>query len=271
MFPIVLSAVLLLPIAQQSGSPPVTASDLTREQRVQQTKERYEPHRQAAIHLNELAAKIHSEADARVFVDAIAEELNGDRQLPWTTKGIRHRVARAEYEAVSDPTHLIAEQRIVDVWNEFSREINAPAESLVTLAEIHNLRDAMVVGDQRIWDRTDFKSIWIAPGIHALGPDGKMAGGCRAVEALKIFYVLYSQPQVLEGARKRVQQGILISDGIRPKEVVTAPRAKTLGFLQVGVHANPVLSAAVQYTRDHGARDYDRLVMRLFEEFFPKE
>jgi len=271
MIPIALAVFLFFPIPQQPEGP----SDSARQQRMEEAKARYEVRRQAAIHLNDLAANIRTEADARAFVDAVAEELTGQSHLPWTTKSIRHRVAHAEFEAVSDPAHLIPEQRIVDVWNEYVREINAPEESLVTPAEIHNLRDAMVVGHRRIWQRTQFQSIWIAPGIYAVKADGTMAEGCRAVEALKIFHDLFSQPLLLQGTRQRVKEGVLLSDRLKQAGETTQKASTgyaTVGFLRAGhMQSNPVLSAEGQYVRDHGQRDYDRLVMRLFEEFFPKE
>ncbi len=109
----------------------------------QQATSDYERYRQAAIHINKLAGSIHTEADAKAFVDTIAEQFAGDRGLSWITLGIRHRVARAEHAAVSDRSRLIPEERIVNVWNEYVRELNAPEEALVTVAEMHNLRDAM--------------------------------------------------------------------------------------------------------------------------------
>ncbi len=272
MIPMALAAFLLLALPQQSDPSSVPTPELTREQRIEQAKAKLEPMRQAAIRLNEMASTIHTEADARAFVDAVAEALNGNQRLPWTTRGMRRRVAHAEFEAVADASRLIPEQRIVEVWNEFAREINAPAESLVTLAEIHNLRDAMVVADQRLWDRTGFKSIWMAPGIHPIDADGTMASGCRAVEALKIFHTLYYQPEVLAGARQRVQQGILISDRVKIRGTEATPPPNTVSYLRAGKpYSNPALSAAIQYTRNHGAGDFDRLLMRLFEEFFPTE
>jgi len=272
MIPIALAIFLLFQVPQQPEIPP----NSTRQQHIESAKARYEVMRQAAIRLNDLAANIHTEADARAFVDAVAEQVTGRSRLPWTTKAIRHRVAHAEFEAVSDPARLIPEQRIVDVWNEYVREINAPEESLATLAEIHNLRDAMVAGHRRMWERKQFQSIWIAPGIHATKADGSMAEGCRAVEALKIFHQLFSQPLLLLGARQRVKEGILLSDRLKlsgePAQKDSIGHAVTVGFLRAGhMQSNPVLSAEIQYVRDHGQRDYDRLMMRLFEEFFPKE
>src|SRR6266704_3044990 len=110
----------------------------------QQASLLYERHRQAAIRMNELAAHINSEADARAFVDAVADMFADNLPPAWATRGIRERIARAEYEAVSNPLRQIPEQRIADVWNKYVREIGASEETLVTTAEIHSMRDASI-------------------------------------------------------------------------------------------------------------------------------
>ena len=69
----------------------------------------YERHRQEAIRMNELAAHISSEVDARAFVDAVADMFADSLPPSWATRGIRERIARAEYEAVSDPLRQVPE------------------------------------------------------------------------------------------------------------------------------------------------------------------
>jgi hypothetical protein len=104
MIAIPLVAVLLLGSPQQAdvSQPHWTPEQLEQiKQKEEQFRQQYEPTRQRAIHINDLAGNIHSEADARAFVDAIAEELTGHRHMSWTTRSIRRRVAHAEYEAVS--------------------------------------------------------------------------------------------------------------------------------------------------------------------------
>jgi hypothetical protein len=97
-------------------------------------------YRQAAIRANDLAGRIHSEADARELTDAIAKLFADSLPSEWVAERIRNRIAHGEYEAVADPWRLISEQRIADVWNEYVREIGAPDEALVNAAEIHNGR-----------------------------------------------------------------------------------------------------------------------------------
>jgi len=199
-----LLAQLLLAVPQTAVPQPSTPTAPTwtpeqlegiREKEAEIQKQR-EPARQQAIHINDLAGNIHSEAEARAYVDAVAEVLTGHRHMLWTTRSIRRRVAHAEYEAVTDPARQIPEQRIVDVWNEYVREIDAPAEALVTVAELHNLRDSMYVGASRFaWKREINQSIWTMPNIYALDADGKIASGCRALETLKIIHDMHDQFQ----------------------------------------------------------------------------
>ena len=80
---------------------------------------------------------------------------------------------------------------------------------------------------------------------------------------------MYYEPQTLQAARGRVQQGIVPSD--RVKLANTTARAKSVGLLRSHVYANPVLLASARYVQDHSQRDYDRLLRRLFDELFPRE
>ena len=126
---------LLVAAPQQSSS---VESQTTMQQRAH---EEYEQHKQAAIRINELAGGIHSEADASAFVSAIAGLFAKELPPAWASSDVRQRVALAEYEAVRNPAKLIPEQRVVDVWNQYAREIGAPDEAIVSVAEIHNMRD----------------------------------------------------------------------------------------------------------------------------------
>jgi hypothetical protein len=180
----------------------------------QRSNPSYEAHRQAAIRINELAGSIRSEADARQFADAIANAFAVELPPAWATRSIRHRVAVAEYEAVANPSRQIPEQRIADVWNRYVREIGAPDEAVVTAAEIHNMRDADYAGGQKMWAR-GMQTVWTMPMIYALGPDGKVADGCRAVEALRVIHEIIYQFDNLRGARERLQKGIVASDVIK--------------------------------------------------------
>jgi hypothetical protein len=264
-------ALLFLLGAPQQPAPP--EPDPARQQRLEEARQKYEPTRQAVIHVNELAGNIHSESDARAFVDAVEERLTGHQHPSWITRGIRHRVAHAEYEAVSDPSRLIPEQRIVDVWNEYVRELDAPGETLITVAVLHNLRDAMSTTSQFMWKKEGFmQQLWTVPNVYAVDADGRVANGCRAVEALKILHDLFNSFPSVRSARERVQKGILVSDLVKQREQAATPRPQIeRGELMAIRNANPLPAAENRYVQAHSERDYRHLLQRLFAELFPSE
>jgi hypothetical protein len=231
----------------------------------------YEAHRQAAIRINELAGNVHSEAEAREFADAIANVFAAQLPPAWATRSIRHRVVGAEYEAVTNPSRQIPEQRIADVWNQYVREIGAPDEALVTAAEIHNMRDADYASGQMMWTR-GIQNVWTMPMIYALGPDGKVADGCRAVEALRVIHEIAYQFDNLRGARERLQKGILASHVIKQsQEKLNSGAIKSRVRLEARVANNPIRPAESRYIREQGANRFNELLERLFNELFPAE
>jgi hypothetical protein len=174
-----LAIALLLAAVPQNGS---TDSATTMQQRAH---DEYERHRQAAIRINDLAERIQSEAEADALVAEIAALFSKELPPAWLASGINQRVAKAEYQSVRNSAERIPEQRIVDVWNEYVREIGAPEEALVTTAEIHNMRDAERTVAQILWARVN-QTIWTMPNIYAVGTDGKSlitAGRLRRSES----------------------------------------------------------------------------------------
>ncbi len=219
--------------------------------------------------MNELAAHINSEADARAFVDAVAD-MFADSLLPaWATRGIRERIARAEYEAVSDPLRQVPEQRIADVWNKYVREIGASEEAIVTAGEIHSMRDATFAVGQVMWSRGTNQTAWTMPNIFAVGVHGKMAEGCRAVEAIRIIHDLDGLFDNLRSARERLRKGIVASEAIKKSLENTNTNQKTTARLEGHVDTNPLRPAEYRYVREHGADHLNQLVVILFEELFP--
>ncbi len=270
MFAILLAA--LLPFAEPQ-QPKLTPQQ---QQKIEQAKASFEIHRQAALRLNEMAQNIHSEADARKFVDGVEEELFGhggpiqSKLRSFITRSMRRRVAHAEFAAVSDPADLIPEQRVVEVWNEYIREIGAPEDTLVTVAEVHNLRDGMYTGSQRMWNRGGFgQSLWLIPGIYALDGDGRVAGGCRAIEALKILHDMENSFIAVQSARERVQRGVLFSDWVKQPQLDADQPTKTVVLVSQSVPLDLISSCARRYSQEHGQKAYNELMDRLFRELFP--
>jgi hypothetical protein len=270
MIAIPLIILILFGAPQQTGQ----STDPTAQPSPEQAKATYEAYRQAAIHINELAGNIHSEADARAFVDAVAERVGGKELPSWATASVRDRVAHAEYGAVLDPSKLIPEQRVVNVWNEYVRELDAPEKTLVTVAEVHNLRDAQYSMNKSMWKKEQFpQSLWTMPDVYAVGNDGKVANGCRAVEALRTLHDMFSFfPSVLS-ARGRVAKGVLVSDLVKQSTKEQASRPQAVGSHpgSTSMEAKPVLAAEIRYVQAHGEVDYLLLLERLYEELFPAE
>src|SRR6202050_1205591 len=265
MNPIALALLLLFAAA---SVPQLSDSDP-----LQKAADARENARQGAIQVNELAGHIHSEADARAFVDAVAERLTGNQLQSWITRGIRYRIAHAEFEAVSDQSQLIPEQRIADGWNAYVRELDAPEGTLVTAAELHNLRDATYTMNKRMWKNERFpQSLWTVPDVYAVDAEGRVAGGGRAVEALRILHDMSFSFQSVLGARARVQKGTMVSDLVkqRDKDSTLRPLAAR-SELTATRNENPVRMAEYHYVQAHGERDYQRLLERLFGELFPAE
>jgi hypothetical protein len=231
MFAISLALLFLIGSPQESLP---QQSDSALSQRLAEAQQLREATRQAAIHINDLAGRIHSEADAQAFV----------------------------------------EQRVVNIWNEYVRELDAPEETLVTAAELHNLRDASFTMNKRMWKKDQFpQSLWTMPDVYAVDAEGKVARGCRAVEALKILHDMSFSFQSVLGARNRVQKGILVSDMVRQSRQDAAPRPQPVqmhGELKATRNENPVRLAEYHYVQAHGERDYQRLLQRLSAELLPE-
>src|SRR5579863_3294356 len=236
----------------------------------QHAHDAFERHRQAAIRINDLAARIHSQADADAMISEIADLFNKELPPVWALSIIRQRVAHDEFEAASNPTKLMPEQRVADVWNQYAREIGAPDEAIVSVAEIHNMRDAQFTMAQMMWVRAN-QTIWTMPNMYALGSDGKVADGCRALDAIRVIHDLVGLFQNLRAARERVQKGIVVSDKIKKPTEEQKTQGRTVGRLEAHLDSNPIRPAELRYLQDHGSVAYDLLLVRLFDELFPAE
>src|ERR1700733_5488921 len=286
MIAIPLFALLLIGTSQDSPAltstptPPETVKTAPRftpeqEQQIKQKKEKFrlsrEPEIKEAERLNELAANLRSEADARKLVDAVAEQLTHHRHLFWAGQKYRHRVAHAEFAAVSDSA-LIPEERIAEVWNEYVREIDAPDEALITVAELHNFRAMDLRSSLHNWDRDMTRSLWSMPNIYAVDSTGGLAEGCRALESLKTINNLHEQFARVHAARHRVQGYVSDGDGAQKKSAATViGRGRLVASTPVHApaYADPIRPAVARYLQEHGQHEYDQLVGLLFDELLP--
>jgi hypothetical protein len=229
MIAIPLLAVLLWAAPQESEAKPTTTPDTSPKlvigrariispKEIAKAQAKAESAREEAAQINDRAGSIHSEEDARKVVDEVAEVLTNHRHLMWAARSYRRRVAHAEFEAVSGSSGLIPEQRIVDVWNQYVGGINAPEEALVTVAELHNLRDATYTSVSRyLWPKELYRTIWAMPNIYALDGAGRVAEGCRALEALKLIHDMHDSFMSVRIARTRVAQGGWLVSNSHPR------------------------------------------------------
>lgn len=222
-------------------------------------------YRQAAIQINEAAGHIHSLNDARKLVDLIANELADELPSQWATAGIRDRIARAEYKSVNGTGGLIPEQRVADAWNRYMDEIGAPGEARITVAELHNMRDADYTIARVLWKRGE-RNIWALPNIFAVGPDGKVADECRAIEAVELLDRMNDDFELIRGARERVRKGIVISNLYRHQQGIS----RTKSYVTVSVQPpNPIEVAERQYVSEHGVAGISLLINEIMNNLFP--
>ena len=132
------------------------------------------------------------------------------------------------------------------------------------------MRDGSFTVAQLMWTR-GHQTIWTMPNVFALGLDGKVADGCRAVEAIRVIHDLEDLFQNLRGARDRLQRGIVPSDEVKKR--TGDPNAQPHGTARVEAHVeiNPLRPAERRYVQEHGSVAYDQLLVRLFEELFPAD
>lgn len=211
--------------------------------------QKIEQMRQQSIQLNELAGHISSMQDSRNFVDSLAAIFQDELPPSWATHDLRERLANAEYLSATDPAQLIPEQRVADAWNKYVRTIGAPQEALVTATEIHYMRDAYYTGNHSIWAR-GYRNIWTMPNIYATGADGKVANGCRPVEALRSLHDLdFYFWKMRVGLREQVKKGILPSDSV--KQSADKPQ-RSASKMSIETDENPVRAAERRYIHDRG-------------------
>jgi hypothetical protein len=220
-------------------------------------------YRQRAEELDQLASSIQSPADARQFVDFVADLFEKETPSGWTRGSVRTLVAEAEFAAVSDAQKGIPEARVAEAWNGFVETIQAAEDQKVTAAEIHNLRDAFLTTSRIAWKRWS-RNIWAVPSIYNALPGGELAPGCRAVESIRVLWDLANTPGNVKAARERVREGVLMSDLYRKELEAPAPSGTRGGMVMGHVRsAYPIETAQREYVRLKGERAFRRAVMDM--------
>jgi hypothetical protein len=132
------------------------------------------------------------------------------------------------------------------------------------------MRDATFAVAEVMWSRGTNQTAWTMPNIFAVGEDGKVAEGCRPVEALRVIHDLDQLFDNLRGARERLRNGVVASDAFKKSLENTKANQKTTARLTARVDTNPLRPAEYKYVREHGAEHLNQVVEMLFEELFPE-
>lgn len=217
---------------------------------------------------NELAGRMQSPRDASRLVGMLLPHTNRSLRFAWAMRGIRERIARAEYQAATSPGALIPEQRVADAWNGWLANIGAPPETLITAAEIRILRDGRSVSAQRMWARGN-RSIWTVWKIYAVGQDDRVAEGCRALEAIHILWNLARYPEEISWARDLIRKGQRMSDLYRNPLEPPKPGTERCFVSCRAAPPNPTRMAAERYRREHGSAAFYRALRELAQALFP--
>ncbi len=230
-----------------------------------------EKHQQESIRLNDLAGHIKTESDADALVNSVAEMFADSLPPAWATRDLRHRLAKMEWETSTDPAKLIPEQRLANLWNEYVAAIDAGPEAMVSVPELHSLRDGQYSSAKLMWSRGWNQSVWTMPNVFAVGADGKVAAGCRALEALRIFYDLDNNFESLRAARKALKEGRVFSDELdRMSREQSGYKTELRAMLVARASDNPVRNAEYRYVRQRGSLAMDALLKHLADEFLPE-
>jgi len=269
-------AVALLPLcflsAQQpdpQAHPPARGFQQPSPEALRKATQRWREMQEHSIAIDALASHIRTLDDARKLVDMIADEFSDELPPKWATRSLRKNIARSEFASVTDPRALLSDEHVAHAWNNFVRTINAPQDTRLSATEIHYLRDGQYVGARLSWSM-DGKQIWTIPGIFALGPDGKVASGSRAIEAIRLLWLTGSMMDDFPGIHTAAQKGHLLSDEIPHPEKPPAPGTAT-SQVSFRITSMPIQQAASQYSRTHGARALDHAVEDLLRELLDKE
>lgn len=217
-----------------------------------------------SIAINDLASHIQSPDDARKLIDLVAAEFSDELPPRWMTRGIRERIARAEYAAAAEGA-LIPDERVAAVWNDFLEKIGAPQEDMLNAAEIHYLRDAQYTTTRIGWNYYS-KNLWTVPGVFAVGPNGKVvANGSRALEAIRLLWRLGNETEDFSSIHADVQKGVLVSD-LWAQPATAATPGHERSWVSVQVMSFPVRQAAFHYVQEHGERSFEHVVEGLLKD-----
>jgi hypothetical protein len=108
------------------------------------------------------------------------------------------------------------------------------------------------------------QDIWTIPGIFAVGPDGKVAQGSRALEAIRLLWLLGNNGDDFPGIHAATQKGVLVSDLIKQQAKSGSGQGQS-AVLVARMVSYSVQQAAFRYMHDHGARALNSAIEDLLK------
>lgn len=124
-------------------------------------------------------ANIHSPADAETYLNAILAKHKIDTATIPGLSPFAHRLAVAEYAAITDPSKRIPETQLVTAFNEIMDQWGEPQWTRITVEDFH-------------WFHR-IKAATLIPYSVSRDAEGNVADTCRPVEAVYLLYMLTTE------------------------------------------------------------------------------
>jgi hypothetical protein len=121
-------------------------------------------------------SNIHEPSDASNYIEAIFAKYNVDSASVPGIEPVIHRLAVAEYGAISDSSKRISEAVLADTFNRMMDEWGTAKWTRITVEDFHRFH--------RI------KAATVIPYSVSRNADGTAADTCRPVEAIYLLYML---------------------------------------------------------------------------------
>jgi len=121
-------------------------------------------------------SNIQSNSDAQVYIDAILAKYHINTASVPGLAPLMHRLAKAEYSALGDPSKRIPESLLTSTFNGLMDEWGEEPWTRITVEDFH--------GFHRL------KAGTLIPYSVSRNADGSVADSCRPVEAVYLLYLL---------------------------------------------------------------------------------
>jgi hypothetical protein len=121
-------------------------------------------------------SNIHSPADAETYINAILAKYKIETATIPSLRPLAHRLAIAEYAAISDPSKRIPEAQVADVFNRMMDEWGTAQWTRMTVEDFHRFHR--------------MKAGILIPYSVSRDAEKNVADYCRPVEAVYLLFLL---------------------------------------------------------------------------------